>query len=109
MAEMTKEEANTFLAEFYSGSHHIPGKVKEYGSGWVLNIWKGSFATYDFDGLTRLVILAHKHLIRVEIGHAGMYLQLRIHKREKTGGMAQRHPDLDGLNQLISAIKYAKP
>jgi hypothetical protein len=92
---MPKEDAVSFLSEFFGGEHHIPGKVREFGFGWYVNVY-GSLATYDFNELTRLVLLAHDHCVRVELSACNMqYMKLAIHKRERTGQMYNRHPTME--------------
>lgn len=91
---LTKEEAISFLSEFFRGEHHIPKGLKEFGHGWALNSTY-TFSTFDSDGLTRLVVLAHQYAIRVEISPASpQSLKIIIHKRQRTGSMFQRHPTL---------------
>ena len=51
---MTLEEATAFFSEFYYGEHHIPGPIKKWGEGWVVNHDRGGLASYDYDGLTDL-------------------------------------------------------
>lgn len=54
------------------------------------------FATWDFDQLTKLVLLAHAERIRISIAPvAPRYLSVYLTPRLAEGRMAQRHPSLD--------------
>lgn len=66
---MTHEEAVAFFSALYGALHRIPGSrykgenVRPWGSGsWQVAHW-GDLSTYDFDTLTRLVLLAHDRCI----------------------------------------------
>jgi hypothetical protein len=93
---LTNEEAIEFFSEFYRGQHHIPGKVKEFGYGWMVNHDRGDLATYDYNQLTRLVLMAHHYCYRVEIQPSSpRHLKIAIWKRKREGGMAARHPTIE--------------
>ncbi len=94
--ELTKQEATDFFTEFYGGEHHIPGNIKPFGLGWEVNDGRGNFATFDFSKLTKLVVLAHDKCIRVELNPVrNQIMQIAIWKRERTGGMSERHPTME--------------
>lgn len=98
--ELTKEEATAFFAEFYYGEHHIPGyQVYPFGQGWMVKHDRGDIATYDYDGLTRLVLMAHDKAYRVSVMpmNAGK-LKICVWKRQRDGGMTESHP---AINQAI--------
>jgi len=100
--KLTEEEARDFFAAFYRGEHHFPSKLKPYGDGWSMSQF-GSLATFDGDGLTRLVLLAHERCIRVQIEQGGPNrLRIAIHKREREGRMYERHPTIE---QAIEAFR----
>lgn len=94
---MTIEEATDFFSAFYFGAHHIPGyKPRQFGSGWYVNHDRGGMATYDFNQLTRLVVLAHDRCIRAEISAlTPSMIRIAIWKRKREGDMAERHPELE--------------
>lgn len=57
-----------------------------------------TIATTDFNELTRLVVAAHRHLVRVQIsGKAKGRVQIMLHARQAEGRSNERHPDLDDL------------
>lgn len=64
-----------------------------------------SWATYDFDALTRLVVLCHDRCIRIEIIPASKgKMRLLFHGRSRTGGMSERHPTME---QAVAACRAA--
>ncbi len=86
------------LADLFLGFHHIHGKLHECGSGIKLNTSQvGSFATFDFDGLTRAVLMAHERMIRFEVVPSGPgMLGIVLHKRHyRKGRMYERHPTIE--------------
>ena len=97
MAHMTKEEATDFFSEFYYGEHHIPKhQVHEFGHGWMVKHDRGDLATFDYNDLTRLVIMAHDKCYRASISPLSKStLQIAILKREREGSMSERHPTLE--------------
>lgn len=93
---MTKEEATAFFSILFYGEHHIPSEVKPWGRGWKVSEYSGRLATFDFDGLTRLVFLAHDKCVRAEICQSGPgRVGICIWKRHgRSGDMFARHPSL---------------
>lgn len=93
---LTKEEATDFFAEMYFGAHHIPGKVKEHGSGFCVE-HHGGMATFDFDQLTRFVVMCHDKCIRGEIkASSPRFIKVCIWSRDnRDGPMWQRHPTIE--------------
>lgn len=94
---LTKEEATNFFAQFYGGEHHIPKyKIFEFGDGWMVKHDRGDLATYDYNDLTRLVLMAHDKCIRVSIMPLNMNtVKIAIWKREREGGMSRRHATIE--------------
>lgn len=88
------------LAEFAGGKHHLP-KVYEWGDGVCIN-WGQGLSTYDFDRLTRLVLLAHRYAIRVDIGSSGpgmvrIICHRRAWLRQFDRTLSTHHPNLADL------------
>lgn len=95
--EMTLEEAEKFFSEFYRGSHHIPGhKVHQFGLGWMVKHDRGDLATWDYNDLTRLVLMGHYYCYRVSVDtHGPRALKICIWKRQREGKMCERHPTIE--------------
>jgi hypothetical protein len=94
------EWAFKFFSELFLGSHHIPGRghgIKNFGMGYCINYHPGNLSTFDLDGLTRLVFMAHRDCIRAEICPSGPgMVKIAIWKREKREGrMYERHPTIE--------------
>lgn len=91
-------ECYQMLADLFLGFHHISGKLHNWGTGIKLNTTQtGSFATFDFNNLTRAVIMAHDRMIRFEIEPSGPgMLGLTLFKRHtREGLMHERHPTIE--------------
>ena len=95
------------LGALFRGFHHIPTEPKEHGSGIEINFRPHSLATFDFDQLTRLVLLSHDWGVRADIGGSGpAMIKLVLHKRHKRdGSMCERHPTIE---QAINAFRGVK-
>jgi hypothetical protein len=93
--DMSEAEAREFFATFFFGEHHIPGKLRPWGDGWYVRT-HADLSTFDFDGLSRLVFLAHDRCVRVEVTASGPgHLAIAITKRVREGAMYERHPTLE--------------
>ena len=94
-------ECAVLVADLFYGFNHILGVFNPKGnSGRHLEItvpggnWASSF---DYDGLTRAVVMAHDRMIRFEIAPStsGRF-KLSLEKRYKRDGeMRDRHPTLE--------------
>lgn len=87
------------LGYLLRGLHHLPHQKKTdwTDSRYIRVSLYGSFDTYDFDQLTRLVFLAHALCIRVEVsGGSFKYLHLSFSRRtNRDGSMYERHPTIE--------------
>lgn len=95
---LTLEEATAFFSEYYGGEHHIPNyKVDNEGLGFSVTHDCGNIATFDVNGLTRLVLMAHEKCIRVSISPQNKYaFKIYIFKRFGTeGSIDERHPTIE--------------
>ena len=100
-------ECYQMLADIFLGFHHIQGKLHEWGRGIKLNTtYTNSLATFDFDGLTRAVIMAHDRMIRMEIVPSGPgMLGIVLHKRHKREGrMSEYHPTIETAIKRIRGV-----
>ena len=96
------------LCDWALGRHHLP-KVHQFGNGVCVN-WSGDLSTFDFDGLTRLVLIAHRDAVRIEISSSGPgMIRIIAHRREHVTNeklpMHKMHPTLDDLIKQISKFK----
>lgn len=96
------------LSEAFGGFHNMK-PFKECGNGVSVILRQRDLSTYDFNHLTSLVIMAHKHCIRVSICLAGMYLEARAYARKPDGkNLYERHPSLEQLKESIIAEMKVK-
>jgi hypothetical protein len=99
--KMEESEAKAFFSEFYRGEHHFPSKIKPFGEGWAISHF-GPLSSFDDDGLTRLVILAHEKCVRVQVEQGGPNrLRIEIWKRARSGNIYERHPTIDQAIQMM--------
>ena len=108
-ADMSGDQLECFdlLCRLMHGAHHVPN-VSKYGFGIKVSVQSGKFSTFDFDYLTRLVVLAHDLCIRAEIVSSGPHLVgIVLHKRHaREGGMCERHPTMEGA---LASMAWRKP
>lgn len=92
-------ECAELLANIHGGFNHMFGKMHKAGDKGIRFNSKGInyFATFDFDGLTKLVVLAHERMIRVEIIPSGPgMIGFVMHKRHsREGRIRERHPTIE--------------
>jgi hypothetical protein len=96
----------------FGGWHHVRNRKDHNGGKTVsFNIGNG-IATYDFNELTKLVLVCHLHSIRAEIQQAGPH-QLKIFLSARSPmveGMKfwERHPTLEHLKEQIESLLASK-
>lgn len=90
------------LRVWLGGLHHFPGgdkalRTTDWSSFVVeVRLMHESLCTFDGDSLTRLVLLAHDHAIRVDLSSEAMKsITLMMHPRPREGGIMQRHPTIE--------------
>ena len=111
---MTITERYTAVIDMvFGGRHHVD--VKEESERHLRLNASGTFATFDFDELTRMVLAAHKYAIRVQVqqGGPGM-MRVYLHPRLRKGAMNARHPDLFQLIEkcqlcMADSRQYEEP
>ena len=105
-------ECFEMLCDICGGAHHIGGKVKPSGAGITINISFGFHAaSFDYNGLTMAVIMAHDRCIRFEIRPSSPgRLRLFFHKRNsRVGDISQRHPTLEeAIKTIREKLKVIK-
>jgi hypothetical protein len=104
---LSLKDATNFFSELFNGEHHIPGKIKKWGTGWEVNCRYPSFATFDYSYLTKLVIMAHDKCIRAEIMPSGPgMLKICIWQRQgREGKILERHPTIEQAIESFRGIK----
>lgn len=106
-ADMTEAQRACFdlLCDVFHGEHHAPERIYAFGRGIKCNAESHRLSTFDFDYLTRLVVLAHDACVRVEIVSSGPgRIGLVLHKRAgRTGSSYDRHPTIE------EAIERVRP
>lgn len=104
-ATMSEAQRNCFdlLCDLFHGEHHAPEQIYPFGQGIKCSVPDHQMATFDFNYLTRLVVLAHDRCIRVAVvasapGRIGLVL---FQRHGRTGMMYERHPTMeDAVNQI---------
>jgi len=85
------------VADLFGGFDHVCGTFKDSGFGVTISVHAHRLSTFDFDGLTKLVLLAHDRMIRVDLaGSSPGRVKMLLHKRHKRdGAMHERHPTIE--------------
>lgn len=86
------------LADLFFGFNHIPGTIKKDWDGIKVAVDTPSWAaTFDYDGLTRAVVMAHDRMIRLELSPGGPHrIKIRLQKRHtREGEVRKKHPTLE--------------
>ncbi len=99
-----QNECYEFLCDLFLGEHHLSGKLHRWGTGIKLNTTQvHRFHTFDFDRLTRAVVMAHDRCIRFGIEPSGpRMLALVCWKRHtREGQMHERHPTIETAIEVI--------
>ncbi|MDA1378723.1 hypothetical protein PCI56_01190 [Plesiomonas shigelloides subsp. oncorhynchi] len=85
-----------FLNRLFRGFHHVPAQPKPAGRGIEINFRPYCLSTFDYDHLTKLVIMSHNWCVRSQIAASGPGLvKLQLFKRSaREGDVSDRHPDM---------------
>lgn len=94
-----QKECFELLCDIHGGGNHVFGKIYPMQShGIYINSTCSHYmSTFDFDNLTRAVVLAHDRMIRFQIEPSGPnMLKLCFSKRKsREGRMHERHPTIE--------------
>lgn len=111
-ANMTEAQRACFdlLCDVFHGEHHAPERIYAFGRGIKCNAESHRLSTFDFDYLTRLVVLAHDACVRVEIVSSGPgRIGLVLHKRSgRTGSSFDRHPTMEEAIERVRPKRLAQ-
>lgn len=95
------EQVANLLGDVFQGIYHIVDDLHdaELNGGTPdfpyceIRLRHQTLSTWDFDLLTKFVVICHSRCIRMEIeGKPPKTLLLRFHKRQRTGRSDQKHP-----------------
>lgn len=105
---MTNEERyNVVVNHAFGGWHHV-GNKKTVQGAVVFSVW-GQLSTYDFNQLTRLVLVCHAVFVRAEVTQSGPgMLKIWLSAREPSFpgcSFADYHPSLDDLISDAQKLK----
>lgn len=100
------EKASTVIGELYRGIYHIERPVlnADWSNRHEVSICvpDNQFSTYDDSLLTDIVLLAHKHNVRVTVRAAAHgYLRLIFVNVTKNGFFRDGHPTTDELIEKL--------
>lgn len=107
LTEFQRDAVELLSQAFNTGIYNLATNWEKvdwnWGDGVRFKI-RRSMATYDFDHLTRLVILAHDMCIRVELtALAPNVMGIAMWRRNKRdGSMYERHPTME---QAIEKVR----
>lgn len=85
-----------FLNRLFGGFHHIHAPFRECGMGICVNTRTSYLSTFDYDLLTKAVIMAHNWCVRLEVGGSGPgMVKIALWKRSRRDGdISERHPTI---------------
>jgi len=93
---------SSIMGEVWDGIYHLDRSTYQHertdwsNNSYIEMVICGELATWDFNKLTRLVVLCHDKCVRLSIsGASNNFLRLMFHKREREGGFSERHPTLE--------------
>ena len=106
---MKLEEAKAFFAELYFGEHHFPSDLVPWGEGWMMRCDQKRLHTYDYNHLTRFVLMCHEYGIRGEIQpHTFRHVKIIIHKRTaREGSVFEVHPTIHTAIKKYEAYEHS--
>jgi hypothetical protein len=94
------ESVADLLGEWVQGIYHLDHKMlskTNWSDNKYISInYRGDLSTYDNNGLSKLVFLAHWLCIRVEINPCNFkYIKISFSPRERGNDIYKNHPKLD--------------
>ncbi len=105
---MTDEQwlLSLFLCRLFNGFHHCP-EIKQSNCGArniAINTRTSYFANYDYDYLTKMVIMAHNWGVRCSISGSGPGMfKISLWKRHnREGDVSERMPTIEHMIEKYS-------
>lgn len=99
------------FCDLMGGAHHQFGKVRDAGPRGVeiTEYSGGGWSTFDFDRLTRAVVMAHDRCIRFSISPCNFqYLRFHLHKRDREAtDNVRRHPTMEEALSVYDKFRNA--
>ena len=94
------EKVERIMSNVAGGLHNLESPLKCEGN--CVTTKMRSLSTYDFNLLTRLVVMAHDECVRVTIkGQNPKEIKIEFWNREREGDYSQRHPTIEeAINQI---------
>jgi hypothetical protein len=92
-----EERAQAIVNKVWGGDHHLRKLIKHEGKYpyWEITP-NGQLSTYDFNGLTLLVLAAHEYAIRASVEpHTFSTLKVKLWCRQRDGAWDVRHPTIE--------------
>lgn len=110
LGDSNRRHIEIMVRAWQTGVYNLPinWRKAEFVSGASIFAIRSSMATFDFNQMTRLVILAHDYCVRVEVSARTVrYLELMFHDRKPDGiEIWERHPTIEAA---IAAVRKAAP
>ncbi len=102
------------LGQLFAGMYHLQSNITSKPD-WsnerciAVSVPIHNMGTYDFSGLTMLVVLCHDAAIRCELQASAFgYVKLCFSQRQRYGGCTERHPTMEQATAKIRE-KFAIP
>lgn len=94
-----------------TGRTRKDGGFRQCADGIIVHIERGmaEWATFDGDGLTRLVLAAHRYHCRVSIRQERSMVIVQVNTRMLSGDLYHRHPGLTDLAERAMKLLIEAP
>ena len=113
------EQAADLLGDLFLGIYHMNTsslRKADWSNQYMIRVqlpWKESISTYDGDLMTRMVVLSHDRLLRIDLEPINFYyMGIMISKRHGRSGeifMSERMPSLESHISMIRSCYAIKP
>ena len=113
------EQAADLLGDLYFGIYHMNTRSlrkTDWSNPYMIRVqlpWKQSIATYDGDLMTRMVVLSHDRMLRIDLEPINFfYTGILISKRNGRSGeisMYERMPTMETHTEQIRTCYAIKP